>query len=363
LTGGGFEGSVSEGDRVVSIEACDDLEFAALTIRSTSEVPTGVAFVGDGETYWRDVVIEAENMAWYDSGASTASESVHWWWDSELKVQSDSGTIGLVSALYASSSIHNVFASTLIAKHDSSLAAFYGAIYASGSTTTVRVQGSLLQASNARANQSAYGAFVGFASGCGPDQASLTLEGSVVEVTAHSGSGTAIGVRNCGQNVSNQGTFYKLAGNTQRRVYSVSSGGTGAINIRGVYDLGAGTNPTVMSPTWSYKGLDAFTETDCSETKCADTSQGSIAHRLIFDPICMTAGPWFDTAVQRCRGVDPSPPAPPTIPSGAAPAATCAAGELFLDTDETNDANCTTTNDNSLCLCSASNNWVQLNNN
>lgn len=51
------------------------------------------------------------------------------------------------------------------------------------------------------------------------------------------------------------------------------------------------------------------------------------------------------------------------IPNGAAPAATCTAGELFLDTNEGTDTNCTTTADNSLCLCVATDTWVQLNNN
>lgn len=51
------------------------------------------------------------------------------------------------------------------------------------------------------------------------------------------------------------------------------------------------------------------------------------------------------------------------IMNGKFPPATCIPGELFLDTDETVDTNCTTTNDNSLCLCVAANTWTQLNNN
>jgi hypothetical protein len=54
---------------------------------------------------------------------------------------------------------------------------------------------------------------------------------------------------------------------------------------------------------------------------------------------------------------------PVIIQSGAAPAATCTVGEIFLDTDETDDDNCATTADNSLCLCVASNTWVSLENN
>lgn len=51
------------------------------------------------------------------------------------------------------------------------------------------------------------------------------------------------------------------------------------------------------------------------------------------------------------------------IPNGATPAATCTVGEIFIDTDETDDTNCTTTADNSLCICVATNTWVALENN
>ena len=51
------------------------------------------------------------------------------------------------------------------------------------------------------------------------------------------------------------------------------------------------------------------------------------------------------------------------IPIGAAPPATCTTGGIFIDTDETDDTNCTTTADNSLCLCVTTNTWVGLENN
>jgi hypothetical protein len=51
------------------------------------------------------------------------------------------------------------------------------------------------------------------------------------------------------------------------------------------------------------------------------------------------------------------------IASGASPAATCIAGEMFLDTDETDDTTIATTNDNSLLLCAATNTWDVLENN
>lgn len=51
------------------------------------------------------------------------------------------------------------------------------------------------------------------------------------------------------------------------------------------------------------------------------------------------------------------------LTAGADPGATCTAGEIFIDTDETVDTNCTTTADNSLCLCTAANTWTALENN
>lgn len=43
---------------------------------------------------------------------------------------------------------------------------------------------------------------------------------------------------------------------------------------------------------------------------------------------------------------------------GADPASTCTAGDIHIDTDETSDTNCTTTADNAICVCSATDTWV-----
>jgi hypothetical protein len=48
---------------------------------------------------------------------------------------------------------------------------------------------------------------------------------------------------------------------------------------------------------------------------------------------------------------------------GAYPPATCVAGAVFIDTDESDDTNCVTTADNSLCLCVVTDTWVSLENN
>lgn len=51
------------------------------------------------------------------------------------------------------------------------------------------------------------------------------------------------------------------------------------------------------------------------------------------------------------------------IQNGAHPGASCATGEIFIDTDETDDAVIATTADNSLLLCVAANTWAKLENN
>ncbi len=48
--------------------------------------------------------------------------------------------------------------------------------------------------------------------------------------------------------------------------------------------------------------------------------------------------------------------------SGVFPTADCDPGSIHLDTDETDDTNCTTINGNSLCLCVATDTWVALEN-
>lgn len=62
-------------------------------------------------------------------------------------------------------------------------------------------------------------------------------------------------------------------------------------------------------------------------------------------------------------GTSAPPPWDPDNASGAAPPAYCRPGMTFLDTDETDDTNCTTTADNSMCVCTATNTWTALENN
>lgn len=62
-------------------------------------------------------------------------------------------------------------------------------------------------------------------------------------------------------------------------------------------------------------------------------------------------------AVDGLTGVLDSPSGT-TLTIGASPAATCTAGSIHIDTDESVDTNCTTTADNALCYCVATDTWA-----
>lgn len=98
----------------------------------------------------------------------------------------------------------------------------------------------------------------------------------------------------------------------------------------------------------------SFTES-CAQAGCDGTER---AERDVLDiDIPQTTG----VATVTVSGV--VVPTAIVIPHGAAPAATCTVGEIFLDTDETDDTACSSVADNSLCLCVAANTWVALENN
>lgn len=51
-----------------------------------------------------------------------------------------------------------------------------------------------------------------------------------------------------------------------------------------------------------------------------------------------------------------------TLMSGNFPPRECIVGQIFVDLNEANDTNCTTVNDNSLCICTAKNTWLAVEN-
>lgn len=91
-----------------------------------------------------------------------------------------------------------------------------------------------------------------------------------------------------------------------------------------------------------------------SSGQCGRSASCSIGDTTVRDFSVITAG---GTAIHD------GPDSIIQIGSGAFPTVACTVGEIFLDTDQTVDTNCTTTSDNSLCLCTATDTWVELDNN
>ena len=125
--------------------------------------------------------------------------------------------------------------------------------------------------------------------------------------------------------------------------------GTPASNLLRVLDVASITGDLeaqevaiLIGAGWDY-GFRSESAVSASSLTVDSTFGGSI-----------TGGSWSDTALNSASIIQA------TGNIGAAPAATCVAGTVWIDTDETNDTNCTTTADNSLCLCVAANTWAAL---
>ena len=122
------------------------------------------------------------------------------------------------------------------------------------------------------------------------------------------------------------------------------------------------------NPEFSFGDSDT-TDTDKNATidaDCTDTGSGTEDCDLIISVQkagTLTEVMKFDADGNTTTSNNKFSPSALIVPNGAAPASTCTVGELFIDTDETNDTNCTTTADNSLCICTATDTWTALENN
>jgi hypothetical protein len=315
LTGGGFPsqggflGEDAFSPWVVVLIDCTKVEFAALAIRTegTGDPNGGVRFVGDGSSYWTDMIIYADDsegshpIPWLDSGASSAEDSEHYWYGVEIGAHG-----ALASGLWITGSTHEIRASEIeieSAADGGASAVVYGAVFGSGAFD-LTVQGSTLEIEDAGSDLGHLAVvYMSNASGFYPSCAAarVSIEGSRIVGTTSSSGGSVMGLRNACTgtftgSVAARGNQFDLVGPTRRRLYTIG----GAFDAP--YSLGSGANPPNVGTLWSVKGMDTFVETDCSATRCNDTSQGGESHLLSYDTGCTTAGPWFDQTAQLCRG-------------------------------------------------------------
>lgn len=120
---------------------------------------------------------------------------------------------------------------------------------------------------------------------------------------------------------------------TQGGDYIVAANGCTISTEDGVLLIASGANPPATCSTGQL-----FLDTDeTSDSFCTTISDNTLCK-------CVATDTWVgDMNV--------------VIQSGTAPPTTCTVGQLFLDTDETLDTRCTTTDDNSLCACVATDTW------
>jgi len=120
------------------------------------------------------------------------------------------------------------------------------------------------------------------------------------------------------------------------------------------------SSPIMASLRSAFDFLPTVTNTYALGTAALAWASAYISGTLYTDTVAeytSAAGVTIDSVVLKDGTVKP-----PSA-GGAFPPATCTPYEIFIDTDETVDTNCTTTADNSLCLCTATDTWTALENN
>ena len=115
------------------------------------------------------------------------------------------------------------------------------------------------------------------------------------------------------------------------------------------------TTPPTATPTTEWTDSDAVAEPEDPSANIAvnltDTGDGTEDADVTISQ--QIAGGMTAALVLDADGVGAF-----ALNVGASPPATCTAGAVFIDTDETVDTNCTTTSDNQLCICIATDTWA-----
>ena len=295
FTGGGWNNGSEGGTFAVELVDCGSVEFQHLAIVAdgTSSV-SGVRFQGDGTSRWRDVLIDAQIVAWYDKGSTSSDDSVHYWWDSKLVANPKATTPFFFGAtLYGGSSTQSFFGCHLEADREpGAFAASFGNIYANADVQYEFFASRLFS----RSQGQTWNVFLGPILGGGPAGANVNFHGGEIEIES---TGGATALRTIAASIRSRGTRFTINGTTKQRIAVLG----GSPTIDSPYSHGTGADPPVLPGSYSLEGQDTFLETDCSGTLCNDTSQGAEHHLLSFDPGCNTAGPWRDTKTGSCRGV------------------------------------------------------------
>lgn len=323
LTGGGPDAPSGNGNGngVLTINNCTDLNFSDVTIRTASRGGvgdpatgvTGVTWIGGGKSTWTDVSIEATQYGWIDTGG------LHYWYSSLIDTRSK-----YYQFSYRSGGETWFYGGEIAAFHDVAEVPITAlvAVMAEGNNASVNIFGSMVRSIRTAAatgdttNASldlAYGQTGLLIHGSG----TIHMHGGIVSVRslnpAINQNVYGVKTKDAGGTIHTPGTAHNvevMGSGTAARVTQVAGS-----SIQSPYQWPAGTDRPRRSSgeLISVTGQDMYIESDC----VPGTSPGSGCHQtddslqptaephlMIYSANCdlNNHGPWFDVVTGQCRG-------------------------------------------------------------
>lgn len=283
---------------VLTFNNCADVTVQNLTIRHLqggAEIfqIDGVSWTGSGSSNWVNVFIDVQNTGWWEFPST--EHAVHYWFGSRIRVNGDNTYYQ--TAMYAENGETWFYGGDLEANNNKDVTLNRLNAVTSASDALLHFFGTSIRATNHNTGFSGTDCTgLGMCALLAISGGGIHVHGSTIKVASPNNEQCKAIHSAAGSSVHTPGTAFILDcgdGSINQRISSGS-------NVNSPFFWGSGTNPPAGLK--SVKGQDTFVETDCDTTGCADSSLGSETHMLVYNPACLTSGPWFDIGLSKCRG-------------------------------------------------------------
>ena len=300
---------------------CENIHVQDLTLASPEY---GVYWRGGGSSTWQNVEIIGQKAGWYDVSCSPGNRAVHYFFASRIRTNGEGAVSDAIAMdvcsenwLYGSeiSALGNANSDPGL----TDLTAIRVRKDPIGHTGDVRVFGSAIRAGSLGLD-SGHAAFAQATGIAVKDGAVFHSHGGIINATASNIAGaaaTGLSVSGAGSFGHTPGTAFVVKpgfGGTGTRVAALLSG---TVQSPFLWQSGA-TPPTSMTEAnelVSENGQDMFVETDCGQNgNCS--GGGNETHLMIYNVMCGSTNPWFDTVTGACRAGAPSGPEPEICDDG-----------------------------------------------
>ncbi len=304
------------GGNVAQITNCENISFQDMTL-DASTGSYAVRWMGGGSSRWVNVDVLGMWNAWRDQIEDcNGAHPVHYWFDSRLiSNQSFEGaylTECGESWFYASEIRTELGPSTGTAPRASGVVDV-------GGNAMVQMFGSSVRATvpDPAAVNAALSLIIGVTT---QDSGTFHMHGGIVGLNLVAATQTidVIGIRSDSSGVVHTpGTAFTLNPGGSGRALRATTGVNSSGKVFSPFLWQAGSTlppldtsyPAVPAVATSVTGNDLFVETDCDVSGNCDTAAAGsqIPHLMIYAPACDTATsstdtPWFDVAMNACRG-------------------------------------------------------------